>query len=117
MAEIAIVIALANLFSAFSSPFLSAVLTAGVVVVGRSADTLARMPTRVFGDAIVGAARVVAHVVPNLMVYVPPRPLMTGELPGHNFLVYLGKAAAMSAAWVVVLLLFASLLFHRRDFT
>jgi Cu-processing system permease protein len=117
MAEIGIVIAVANVFGAFSSPFLTAMLTLGVVIVGRSADTLGRLPARVFGVAMVAAARGIAWTVPNLMVYVPPRTLMTGEMPGSNFLTYVVKAIAMSAGWIILLLVVSSLLFRRRDFT
>ncbi len=50
--EVVIVAAVATLFSSFSSPFLTAVFTFGVFIVGRSADTLARLPHRVFGRTI-----------------------------------------------------------------
>jgi len=115
--EIGIVAAVANVFAAFSSPFLSAMLTLGVVVVGRSADTLARLPARVFGAAMASAAGAIARVVPNLMVYVPPRTLLTGEMPGTDISEYLLRASAMSGAWMVFLLVAASLIFRRRDFT
>jgi ABC-type transport system involved in multi-copper enzyme maturation permease subunit len=117
LGEIGIVIAVANVFSAFSSPFLSAMLTLGIVVVGRSADTLARLPARVFGEEVASTARWVAKVVPNLMVYVPPRALMTGETPGTSIGVYLVLAMTMSVGWVVFLLVVSALVFRRRDFT
>jgi ABC-type transport system involved in multi-copper enzyme maturation permease subunit len=117
LCEIAVVIAIANLFASFSSPFLTAMLTLGLVVVGRSADTLARLPTRVFGNFIASTAKAIAKIVPNLMTYVPPRPLLTGELPGSNLATYLAVAAVMAVGWTVVLLTLSSLLFRRRDFT
>jgi Cu-processing system permease protein len=117
MAEVGIVIALANVFAAFSSPFLTAMLTLGIVIVGRSADTLMRLPPRVFGPAMAAIARGISRIVPNLMLYVPPRTLMTGEMPGSSFATYVAKAVAMSAAWVVLLLVVSSLIFRRRDFT
>jgi ABC-type transport system involved in multi-copper enzyme maturation permease subunit len=115
--EVGIVIAIANLFSAFSSPFLTAMLTVGCVVVGRSADTLARLPARVFGRAIAEGAQFIARIVPNLMTYVPARPLLTGELPGIQLPTYLGQASFMALGWIIVLLTLSSLLFARRDFT
>jgi Cu-processing system permease protein len=117
MAEIGIVIAIANLFAAFSSPFLTAMLTLGVVVVGRSADSLARLPARVFGDFIASLAHGVAAIVPNLMVYVPARTLMTGEIPGTNFPSFVARAMLMSVGWVILLMVMSSLIFRRRDFT
>jgi Cu-processing system permease protein len=115
LAEVALVTSIATVFSAFSSPFLSAVFTFGVFVVGRSADTLARLPARIFGHALAGAGALLAKVVPNLMLYVPPRPLLTGEASG-SLGSYLGMAVLHSVAWSVLLLACASLLFRRRDF-
>jgi ABC-type transport system involved in multi-copper enzyme maturation permease subunit len=117
LAEIAIVIAVANVFASFSSPFLSAMLTIGIVVVGRSADTLARLPSRVFGDVIAKGAKVVSTIVPNLMTYVPARPLLTGEMPGSHLPSYVGRAVLMSVGYTVLLLALSALLFRRRDFT
>lgn len=114
--EVAIVCAIAMVFSAFSSPFLSAVFTLGVFLVGRSADTLAKLPARVFGDTIKQMGLVLSKVVPNLQFYVPPRTLLTGELPGSSLSVYIGLAALQSVALSAALLVVAGLIFRRRDF-
>ncbi len=115
--EVAIVVAVAMVFSAFSSPFLTAVLTTWVFLVGRSADTLAKLPERVFGPAVHELGVVLSKVFPNLMVYVPPRPLLAGEVAAPSLGYYLSLAAVQSAAWVVLLLAVAAMLFRRRDFT
>ena len=52
LCEVSIVAGIATLFASFSSPFLTAVFTFALFVVGRSADTLANLPVRVFGQAI-----------------------------------------------------------------
>jgi ABC-type transport system involved in multi-copper enzyme maturation permease subunit len=114
--EVAIVTAVATLFSSFSSPFLTAVLTFGVFVVGRSADTLANLPLRMFGETLRALGQALGHVVPNLMLYVPERPLLTGEAEGASLPSYLGLSSAYAAAWVLGLLTLASLVFRRRDF-
>ncbi|HET9931472.1 MAG TPA: hypothetical protein VFQ35_12315, partial [Polyangiaceae bacterium] len=116
LCEVGIVTAVATVFAAFSSPFLTAVFTFGVFVVGRSADTLANLPVRMFGETLRAIGQTLGHVVPNLMLYVPERPLLTGEAEGASLLGYLGLAAAYAAAWVLGLLTFASLVFRRRDF-
>ena len=117
LSEVGLVTAIATLFSAFSSPFLSAVFTFGLFAVGRSADTLARLPVRIFGPGLASLGGVLAKLVPNLMLYVPPRPLLTGESSsGASLGSYLGMAALHSLAWSVFLLACASLLFRRRDF-
>jgi ABC-type transport system involved in multi-copper enzyme maturation permease subunit len=115
--EVAIVSAIAMLFSAFSTPFLSALLTLGMFLVGRSADTMSRLPVKVFGQVMHDVSAVVATVVPNLHVYVPARPLLTGEAADANLGAYLVHAGVQSAGWVVGLVAVGALVFQRRDFT
>jgi ABC-type transport system involved in multi-copper enzyme maturation permease subunit len=113
--EVMIVSAIATLFSAFSSPFLSAVFTVGVFIVGRESSTLARLPVRVFGETIKSVANVVAKIVPNLEVYVPPRPLLTGEAPQSSLALHLGLAGIQALGWSVGLLVVSSYIFKQRD--
>jgi Cu-processing system permease protein len=114
-AEVGIITAVATVFSAFSSPFLTAVMTLGVFVVGRSADTLARLPARVFGEQIHSFGVALSKTFPNLMVYVPPRSLLTGTAD-VEFSSYLLLAGGQALAWVFGLLALAALMFRRRDF-
>lgn len=116
LCEVVVVTSIATLFSAFSSPFLTAVLTFSLFIVGRSADALAKLPARVFGDGIHQLGVVMSKVVPNLMVYVPPRPLLTGEAAGSNLASYLLLAGGQALAWCVLLVVVASLVFAKRDF-
>jgi hypothetical protein len=111
-----IVSAIATVFSSFSSPFLTAVFTLGVFLVGREADTLGHLPARVFGDFVKRLGGALSRVVPNLQVYVPARPLLTGEAPDVSLPFYVGQAAAQSLAWSVALLVVAHWIFRRRDF-
>jgi hypothetical protein len=113
--EISIVAALATLFSAFSTPFLTAVLTLGVFLVGRSADTLAQLPARVFGEPVHRAGEILSAVVPNLMLYVPERALLTGEAAATSTLAYTASAAVAALGWSLALLSVASVAFRRRD--
>jgi ABC-type transport system involved in multi-copper enzyme maturation permease subunit len=117
--EIAIVAALGVFFSSFSTPFLSALLTVGVVLIGRSADLLAQLPVRYFGalgPLISPGGKILARLVPNLYVYVPPRPLLTGEAVGAPLGDYLAMAAVAAIGWVVGLLGVAAYIFRKRDF-
>ncbi len=114
--EVVVVASIATLFSAFSSPFLTAVFTFSLFVVGRSADALAKLPTKVFGQTIHDIGQAVSRVVPNLMVYVPPRPLLTGEAAASSLGTYLMMAAGQALAWCVFLLVVASAIFRKRDF-
>jgi ABC-type transport system involved in multi-copper enzyme maturation permease subunit len=114
--EVAIIAGVATLFSSFSTPFLTAIFTLGVLIVGRNADLLARMPERVFGTAVKEVANVLAKVVPNLQLYVPSRPLLTGEAPDADTLAYIGMAAVQSLGWTLGLLAVSAFVFQRRDF-
>lgn len=116
LCEVLVVAAVATLFASFSSPFLTAVFTFGVFLVGRSADTLGHLPDRVFGTTIKAIGSALSHVLPNLMLYVPPRPLLTGEAVGTPLVPYVSLAALHALAWAVGLLAFASIVFRRRDF-
>jgi Cu-processing system permease protein len=116
LGEVAVISAIATLFSSFSSPFLTAVFTFGLFIVGRSADTLARIPERIFGSFIHGGALFASKIIPNLMIYVPPRGLLTGEVAGVMLGPYLAIAEAHAVAWSAGLLAAAVLIFQRRDF-
>ncbi|APR85521.1 PilI [Minicystis rosea] len=109
--EVGIVAAIGLLFSSFSTPFLSALLTLGMVVIGRSADQ-----AKYFGPTARAIATAVSKVVPNLHVFVPPRPLFTGEVAGVPLAPYLGMAAVSAVAWSVGLLAVAAFIFKKRDF-
>jgi hypothetical protein len=114
--EVAIVAAIATLFSSFSTPFLSALLTLGIVIIGRSADSLTHFPVRTFGQGMHDFGVVLSRVTPNLHIYVPPRPLLTGEAIDAQLGPYLAMAGLSALAWSVGLLAVASLIFRRRDF-
>jgi hypothetical protein len=113
--EVGIVTGVATLFSSFSSPFLTAGFTAMLFMIGRSADTLAHVPKRVFGPAVAGFLRGLSHVVPNLQTYVPPRPLLLGDTATPVWR-YVTMAGGQSLAYSAVLLVVASLAFSKRDF-
>jgi Cu-processing system permease protein len=114
--EVAIVTAIATFFASFSSPFLSAIMTLGVFVVGRQADALGNLPVKVFGQAVHDGGALLSKIVPNLHVYVPARPLLTGEAVDAALAPYIGQAAVQSVAWSLLLLVVAAMIFQRRDF-
>lgn len=114
--EAAIITAVATLFSAFSTPFVSAVLTVGVFIIGRQADMLAKLPVKFFGQAVHDLGVFLSKVVPNLQLFVPARPLLAGEAVDVSFGAYAGMAALTSLGWTVGLLTAAVFIFKRRDF-
>jgi ABC-type transport system involved in multi-copper enzyme maturation permease subunit len=114
--EVAIVAAVAMLFSSFSSPFLTAVFTVMVFVIGRSADTMAHIPPKQFGPFFTSAGKALARVWPNLHVYVPARALLLGRVPGQDVWPYVGAAALHAVFYATVLLVVSALVFRKRDF-
>lgn len=114
--EVGIIAAWATFFSSFSTPFLSALFTVGMLYIGRNADLLARMPEKYFPAFITETGKQLARVVPNLQIYVPARPLLAGEVADVNLATYLGWAGVSSVAWAVGLLAVAAFIFNRRDF-
>lgn len=114
--EVSIVTAFTMVFASFSSPFLTAVFSLSVFLVGRTADTLAKLPERVFGKAVHDVGVFLSQVFPNLMVYAPPRTLLTGEAVGVSFWPYSAVAAGQALCWCVGLLTLATIIFRRRDF-
>ena len=116
MAEVAIVTAVAMLFSSFSSPFLTAIFTVMVFLIGRSADTLGNLPARVFGETVRSMGIVLARVFPNLYVYVPSRPVLLGQVPDIALPSYVLGAWGNALLYAVVLLAISAVVFKRRDF-
>lgn len=116
LVEVMVVAAITLLFSSFSTPFVSAVLTIGLWIVGRQADMLPRLPVKYFGQLIHDAGVLLAKVVPNLQLYVAPRPLLTGEALEASFPEYFARALVHGLAWSLGLFAGASFLFKRRDF-
>jgi hypothetical protein len=116
LCEVAIVAAVATLFSSFSSPFLTAVFTVMVFVIGRSTDTMAHIPPRQFGPFFTSAGKALARVWPNLHVYVPARALLLGRVPGQAVWPYVGAAALHAVFYATVLLVVSALVFRKRDF-
>lgn len=115
LAETAVVLAIALLFASFSSPFLTAATALGVFVVGRSADTLANLPVRLFGEGLRGGGALLAKIVPNLQVFVPERPLLLGQSHVSTW-AYVARSSGLACAYVAILLGLSALIFARRDF-
>ncbi|HEY2515197.1 MAG TPA: hypothetical protein VGI39_30230 [Polyangiaceae bacterium] len=114
--EVAIVSAVATLFSSFSSPFLTALLTLAVFALGRSADSLAHIPPRFFGKEIHLLAAGLARVVPNLHIYVPARTLLMGQIPGSPVWPFVLTGEIHAVFYATLLLTVSALIFNKRDF-
>ena len=71
---------------------------------------------KVFGETVRTVGGVLAKVVPNLQTFVPPRPLLLGQLPGVAVLGYIGRASANAMLFTVIGLALAAAIFRKRDF-
>jgi Cu-processing system permease protein len=116
VSEVAIVAAVATLFASFSSPFLTAVCTGMIFLMGRSSDTMAHIPPRQFGPAWSYAGKALARVIPNLHVYVPARAFLLGLVAGQPVWPYVVKAAIHASFYATALLVLSALVFRKRDF-
>jgi hypothetical protein len=93
------------------------VFTVGLFVMGRQTGTLGRLPVRMFGEIGKRFGAVLATLLPNLDVYVPPRPLLTGEALNVSLGRHLVFSGVQAVAWSVGLLVVSSLIFDKRDLT
>lgn len=116
MFETMIIAGTATFFASFSSPFLSGLFSVGLVILWRSADSLGRLPKKLFGELVVDVFAVLSKVIPNLQIYVPARELLTGEAANADTLRYLAMAGGTAAAWGVGFVVLASIVFEKRDF-
>jgi Cu-processing system permease protein len=110
--ELLVVTAVALFFSTFSSPFLSAVLTLGLWIVGHFNDDLKHFDAVVDAPAAVWVARALYYVLPDLSAF-DVRSQVVHGLPVPA--VAAGLAAAYGAAYIALLLVAAVLVFRRRD--
>lgn len=115
--EACLVSACAMLFSSFSTPFFSGLLTLGVWLLGRSADTMATIQTKMLSAPIKAFLHALAWVVPNFHLFVPGRGRITVLADRYaDVLGYVAQSALYAAVYSTVVLTCAVLLFKRRDF-
>jgi ABC-type transport system involved in multi-copper enzyme maturation permease subunit len=112
--ELAVVVAVATFFSAFTTPMLAALFTTGVWVAGNLTRHLERLAEATRVEEIMGVARVLHALLPDLASFnlaleashgLPIDPAAQVVFP-----------ALYGAAYVAVILLLASAIFRRRDF-
>ena len=114
-AEVALLTSVALFFSSFSTPFLTGGFTFGVWLVGRSAQTMSEMRSKLLGDEIKTFLRGLAKVVPNFDLFVPGHATMAASAYEGPWM-YTGTSIAYAAGYCLVLLVMASAVFSRRDF-
>jgi Cu-processing system permease protein len=114
--EIMVLTAVALFFSAFSTPFLTGLLTLGVWIAGRSADSMMTMKSRAIPEVVRALLRDLARVWPNFNVFVPGRHTLEVTLmQGAGPVSYVANTMLYAAAYSIVVLILAALVFRRRD--
>jgi Cu-processing system permease protein len=116
MGEVLVLTAVALLFSSFSTPFLTALFTFGVWVVGRSADTMASMKSRAIPEPVKELMRELGKVWPNFNLFVPGRHTLETQLGEAGPLTYVANNTIYAVAYSFVLLVLAAGIFRRRNF-
>lgn len=111
--ELAVVVAMATLFSSFTTPMLAALFTGGLYVAGHLTRDLRALGLQSGDETVIAVTRFLHRVLPDLesfnltMQAVHHLPIAASDVLG---------AAGYGLAYTLVLLLGASLIFERRDF-
>jgi hypothetical protein len=117
--EVLTVAAIAIFFSSFSTPFMSGIFALAMWVIGRLTPDV-EAAARDASAWIKTAAHVALEIVPDIHLFaVSGRTLDGQHVSVHADMVswsYVAMASLHGLGWIVALLAFAALLFHRRDF-
>jgi ABC-type transport system involved in multi-copper enzyme maturation permease subunit len=117
--EVLTVAAIAIFFSSFSTPFLSGIFALAMWVIGRLTPDL-EAATKFAAPWIRATTKLALEIVPDVHLFaVSGRTLDGTAVSVHGDFVpwsYVALAGAHGIGWIVALLAFAALLFHRRDF-
>lgn len=111
--EVMVLAAVALFFSAFSTPFLTGLLSLGVWLAGRAADDMITMPERSLGPELKAMLGAVAALLPNFNLFVPGHHTLAIE-HGANW-AYVGETMGYGLAYAAILIGLASLVFRKRD--
>jgi len=113
MLELMLVTAIAVLFSTFSSPFLSAMLTAGVWVIGHFNQDLRDYGATIPSPLAAAIARGVYYVVPNFSAFDIKLQVVHAQAVPFS---YVGLTALYGFTYIAFVLVGAVIIFSRRDF-
>ena len=111
--ELMLVTALALFFSTFSSPFLSAMLTIGLWVIGHFGADLREFGSVVGSPSAAFLARGVSYVLPNFSAFDVKAQVVHGQAVP---LAYVALTSLYGVAYLALVLAGAATIFSRRDF-
>ena len=113
MMELMLVTAIALFFSTFSSPFLSAMLTAGLWVIGHFNDDLRNFGAVVRSPTAAWVGRALYYVLPNFAAFDIKAQVVHGQAVSLG---YVGLTILYGLTYLTLLLVAAVTIFSRRDF-
>jgi ABC-type transport system involved in multi-copper enzyme maturation permease subunit len=113
MIELMIVTAIALFFSTFSSPFLSAVFTIGLWVVGQFGQDLREFGAVVNSSTAATMARGLSYVLPDFAAFDVKAQVVHGQAVPIS---YVALTSLYGVAYLALLLAGAVVVFSRRDF-
>ncbi len=117
--EVLVVAAIAIFFSSFSTPFLSGIFALAMWAIGRVTPDIENA-VKTGSSWIKWTARIALEIVPDIHLFSPSGRVVEGaHVSVHQDFVswsYVGFSTLHGLGWIVGLLAFACLLFHRRDF-
>ena len=111
--ELMLVTAIALFFSTFSSPFLSAMLTLAVWLIGHFNDDLRNYGATISSRLAASIARGVYYVVPNFAAFDVKLQVVHGQAVPLR---YMALTSAYGLTYVAFVLLGAVIIFSKRDF-
>jgi ABC-type transport system involved in multi-copper enzyme maturation permease subunit len=118
--EVLVVAAIALFFSSFSTPFLAGVYAFNLFLLGRLAPDIEHAAETADSPLIRTVARGALEIIPDLHLFsVSGRTLDGHAVSIHGDFVtwtYVATSAAQGLCWIAGLLVFAALIFRRRDF-
>ena len=118
--EVAVITAVAVLFSSFSSPILSGALTLGIFVVGHFTPELRELIAKVESGPLRAVLRVGMRLFPDLHLFYVSGSMVGGQaVTVHGAYVdwaYVGMAGAYGTLYCAVAIALAMIVFSRRDF-
>ena len=113
LVELMVVTAVAVLFSTFSTPTLSAMLTLGVWVIGRFSSDLVEFASKAENPVTRALVTVIHFLLPNLEKF-DVKHLVVYRMPIEP--AYVGGAVVYGLLYIVFLIGLATMIFERRDF-
>ncbi len=110
--KLALLVALALLFSCYTTPILATLFTSGIYVVGLFVQQMKNMPEDLLGPAMAAFTRWLAYLLPNFENYDVMGPAAHGQaIPGILIL----ENTLYTLVYCAIVLSVAAVVFSRRD--